>query len=267
MPETYTDRPLLGDASIARCCWRPSTTGASCARAPTIPYVAHLLGVTSLVLEMGGSETEAIGALLHDAVEDGGGQPMLERIRGEFGDDAARIVDANSDSDDRAQAAVVAAQARLHRRDRPQAARRAARLARRQAPQRPRDPARLPHPRRRALGPLQVRRGRLDPLVLPRALRGVRGPPRRARRARRARARGARPHGRRDRPAGRGAAAPREPFVTRLPGGGQAPPSSALDDSDLRGTTADAVPELAHAPTEAAARRRADASGRARATR
>ena len=48
---------------------------------------------------MGGSETEAIGALLHDAVEDGGGPPMLERIRAEFGDDAARIVDANSDSD------------------------------------------------------------------------------------------------------------------------------------------------------------------------
>jgi GTP pyrophosphokinase len=55
--------------------------------------------VTSLVLEMGGSETEAIGALLHDAVEDGGGPPMLERIRTEFGEDAARIVAANSDSD------------------------------------------------------------------------------------------------------------------------------------------------------------------------
>ena len=65
----------------------------------TIPYVSHLLGVTSLVLEMGGDETEAIGALLHDAVEDGGGPPMLERIRDEFGDDVARIVLANSDSD------------------------------------------------------------------------------------------------------------------------------------------------------------------------
>ena len=64
-----------------------------------IPYVSHLLGVASLVLEMGGDETEAIGALLHDAVEDGGGPPMLERIRMEFGDDVARIVDANSDAD------------------------------------------------------------------------------------------------------------------------------------------------------------------------
>jgi GTP pyrophosphokinase len=48
---------------------------------------------------MGGDETEAIGALLHDAVEDGGGPEMAERIRVEFGADAARIVLANSDSD------------------------------------------------------------------------------------------------------------------------------------------------------------------------
>ena len=35
-----------------------------------VPYLAHLMGVCSLVLEDGGSETEAIAALLHDAVED-----------------------------------------------------------------------------------------------------------------------------------------------------------------------------------------------------
>jgi (p)ppGpp synthase/HD superfamily hydrolase len=33
-----------------------------------VPYVAHLLSVTALVLEAGGSEDEAIAALLHDAV-------------------------------------------------------------------------------------------------------------------------------------------------------------------------------------------------------
>jgi (p)ppGpp synthase/HD superfamily hydrolase len=37
-----------------------------------IPYVAHLLVVTGLVLEDGGDEDQAITALLHDAVEDGG---------------------------------------------------------------------------------------------------------------------------------------------------------------------------------------------------
>jgi len=65
-----------------------------------IPYISHLLGVTSLVLEMGGSEDETIAALLHDVVEDCGGRPMLERVREEFGDDVARIVWANSDTDE-----------------------------------------------------------------------------------------------------------------------------------------------------------------------
>ncbi|HEX2309301.1 MAG TPA: HD domain-containing protein, partial [Vicinamibacterales bacterium] len=46
-----------------------------------IPYVSHLLGVASLVLEDGGDEDQAIAALLHDAVEDQGGQPLLRRIR------------------------------------------------------------------------------------------------------------------------------------------------------------------------------------------
>jgi hypothetical protein len=47
---------------------------------------------------MGGTQSEAIGALLHDAFEDGGGPPMLENIRQAFGDDVARIVEANSDT-------------------------------------------------------------------------------------------------------------------------------------------------------------------------
>ncbi len=34
-----------------------------------VPYVAHLLGVSSLALEYGADEDEAIAALLHDAVE------------------------------------------------------------------------------------------------------------------------------------------------------------------------------------------------------
>ena len=62
-----------------------------------VPYLAHLLGVTALVLEDGGSQTEACAALLHDAVEDQGGPPTLERIRAGFGEDVARIVDALTD--------------------------------------------------------------------------------------------------------------------------------------------------------------------------
>jgi len=64
-----------------------------------IPYVAHLLGVTALVLEEGGDEDEAIAALLHDAVEDQGGRATLEVIRQRFGDRVAGIVEACSDSD------------------------------------------------------------------------------------------------------------------------------------------------------------------------
>ena len=63
-----------------------------------IPYLAHLLVVSGLVLEDGGSETEAIASMLHDAVEDGGGPRTLDRIRAQFGDPVAAIVEACSDS-------------------------------------------------------------------------------------------------------------------------------------------------------------------------
>lgn len=64
-----------------------------------IPYISHLMGVTSLVLEDGGHEDEAIAALLHDAVEDQGGQWTLKRIRRLFGPAVADIVAACSDTD------------------------------------------------------------------------------------------------------------------------------------------------------------------------
>ena len=62
------------------------------------PYIGHLLGVTSLVLENGGDEDEAIAALLHDAVEDQGGVITLEAIRRKFGERVARIVEGCTDS-------------------------------------------------------------------------------------------------------------------------------------------------------------------------
>lgn len=63
-----------------------------------IPYLSHLLGVASLILTHGGTEDEAIAALLHDAVEDGGGLPRLEQIREQFGEEIAAIVDECSDT-------------------------------------------------------------------------------------------------------------------------------------------------------------------------
>lgn len=68
-------------------------------KAGDIPYVGHLLSVASLVIEGGGTETQAIAGLLHDAVEDQGGAPVLAEIRERFGDDVAIIVDECSDTD------------------------------------------------------------------------------------------------------------------------------------------------------------------------
>jgi len=57
-----------------------------------IPYISHLLGVASLIMEAGGSEDEVIAGLLHDAVEDQGGVPRLLDIKDRFGDNVAKIV-------------------------------------------------------------------------------------------------------------------------------------------------------------------------------
>jgi (p)ppGpp synthase/HD superfamily hydrolase len=64
-----------------------------------IPYIGHLLTVAGLVINDGGSEAQAIAALLHDTVEDAGGPPTLEEIRANFGEDVARIVAECSDTD------------------------------------------------------------------------------------------------------------------------------------------------------------------------
>jgi (p)ppGpp synthase/HD superfamily hydrolase len=60
--------------------------------------MAHLLVVTGLVIEDGGDEDQAIAALLHDAVEDAGGRPMLDRIERRFGRRVAEIVEGCSDT-------------------------------------------------------------------------------------------------------------------------------------------------------------------------
>ena len=67
-----------------------------------VPYFSHLMAVSATVIENGGSEDEAIAALLHDAVEDQGGQPRLNDIRDRFGVDVGDIVEACSDSLDSA---------------------------------------------------------------------------------------------------------------------------------------------------------------------
>ncbi|MEP0746207.1 HD domain-containing protein [Trichocoleus sp. ST-U2] len=64
-----------------------------------VPYISHLLGVTSIALEHGANEDEAIAALLHDAIEDQGGAATREEIRRRFGDTVTEIVNGCTDAD------------------------------------------------------------------------------------------------------------------------------------------------------------------------
>jgi hypothetical protein len=61
-----------------------------------IPYVSHVFSTSSLVMEFGGDETQAIAALLHDAIEDQ--NVTFEDIEEQFGRDVAAIVEACSDT-------------------------------------------------------------------------------------------------------------------------------------------------------------------------
>jgi (p)ppGpp synthase/HD superfamily hydrolase len=69
-----------------------------------VPYMAHLLGVASIVLgetddvPFEVTEDMAIAALLHDAVEDAGGRPRLDHIKENFGSEVAKIVEGCTDS-------------------------------------------------------------------------------------------------------------------------------------------------------------------------
>lgn len=62
----------------------------------TIPYIAHPMAVASIALEYGADEDQAMAALLHDAVEDGGAN-YAEIIRSKFGDRVADIVNGCTD--------------------------------------------------------------------------------------------------------------------------------------------------------------------------
>ncbi|MDG2618054.1 HD domain-containing protein [Thermoleptolyngbya sichuanensis XZ-Cy5] len=66
----------------------------------SVPYISHLMSVAALVLEDGGNEDAAIAALLHDAIEDQGGNATRNEIRKQFGDAVLRIVDACTESNE-----------------------------------------------------------------------------------------------------------------------------------------------------------------------
>lgn len=63
------------------------------------PYIAHVMGVCAIVLEAGGSQNEAIAALLHDAIEDGEPEVVRPAIADRFGQAVLDIVEGCTDSD------------------------------------------------------------------------------------------------------------------------------------------------------------------------
>jgi (p)ppGpp synthase/HD superfamily hydrolase len=90
--------PILTDRFSEAAAYAVELHARQARKGTAIPYITHLLTVSSLVLEDGGDENQAIAALLHDGPEDQGGQSVLDEIRRRFGDDVAALVDGLSDT-------------------------------------------------------------------------------------------------------------------------------------------------------------------------
>lgn len=81
--------------------WAAELHGGQRRKGSGVPYLFHLLAVAALVADHGGTETEVLGAVLHDVIEDcAHDHPGLrdELVR-RFGEDVAAIVDACSDAE------------------------------------------------------------------------------------------------------------------------------------------------------------------------
>ncbi len=78
--------------------WAIELHGVQTRKGTGVPYVAHLLEVAALVLHDGGTESEAIAGLLHDAIEDAGVKP--KQIRRRYGRKVSRIVKACTETID-----------------------------------------------------------------------------------------------------------------------------------------------------------------------
>jgi (p)ppGpp synthase/HD superfamily hydrolase len=93
-----SDAPLLTDRFLDAVSLAEEVHGRQRRTGTEVPYMAHLLVVTGLVIEDGGDEDEAVAAMLHDSVEEGGGPQMLDRIKRQFGPRVAAVVEACSDT-------------------------------------------------------------------------------------------------------------------------------------------------------------------------
>lgn len=91
-PRALTPAPKLGarfETALAEALY---VHKADTRKGKRTPYVSHLLGVCSLVLQHGGREDEAIGALLHDTLEDHPGVVTPAGLRKRYGAKVLAIV-------------------------------------------------------------------------------------------------------------------------------------------------------------------------------
>src|SRR6266849_6016724 len=106
---------VMGPRFVHAVEWASSLHAGQRRKGTDTPYLAHLLTVAALVLEMGGTETEAIAALLHDVIEDAGVKP--KKIRRRFGRKVTRLVVACTETLDGHLPTSTAAKTSAARRD------------------------------------------------------------------------------------------------------------------------------------------------------
>ncbi len=174
MAEKFTKTPLLSERFDEAIQMALEHHRAHLRKDTTVPYVSHLLAVVAIVLELGGDEDAAIAALLHDAVEDGGGPMMQARIDWRFGCTVGEIVAENSDTDEEPKPSWMCSLSASETRERKRRYLAGIPKKSQGAVQRPRDQCRSHSQGRPAVEALQ-RRGPPDLRLLRRARTRLRG--------------------------------------------------------------------------------------------
>ena len=98
MNELQNPHVTLGDRYFKAIAYASEAHRDQVRKSTNIAYISHPLGVSALVLEVGGDEDQAIAGLLHDVAEDCGGEDRLLEINQLFGDRVSLIVRGCSDS-------------------------------------------------------------------------------------------------------------------------------------------------------------------------
>jgi (p)ppGpp synthase/HD superfamily hydrolase len=94
-----TPSPMLGPRFASALSYAATLHATQLRKGTKTPYVSHLLAVAALAIEYGANEDEAIAALLHDSIEDQGGDEVRRRITALFGPVVAEIVEGCTDTD------------------------------------------------------------------------------------------------------------------------------------------------------------------------